>query len=104
MNEKEKQVYDLVSEVVDPEIGIPISVMDLIDEVKVEGDRAFIAFHLSTPMCPPLFAVKIGTDIYLQAMKVEGIKEVEVKVRGHFYEEQINREILEEISRLKNLK
>jgi metal-sulfur cluster biosynthetic enzyme len=101
MNEREKQVYELVSEVVDPEIGIPISVMNLIDEVRVDGDRAFVAFHLSTPMCPLLFAVKIGTDIYLQAMKAEGVKEVEVKVRGHFYEEQINQEISEAIARLK---
>lgn len=90
MEEREKRVYEMVSEVVDPEIGIPISVMNLIDEVKVEGDKAYITFHLSTPMCPPIFAVKIGTDIHLQAMKVDGIKEVDVKVRGHLYEDQIN--------------
>lgn len=97
---EEKRVYEMVSEVVDPEIGIPISVMNLIDEVKVEGDKAYITFHLSTPMCPPIFAVKIGTDIYLQAMKVDGIKEVDVKVRGHLYEDQINQEISEAISQL----
>lgn len=104
MEEKEKRVYEMVSEVVDPEIGIPISVMNLIDEVKVEGDKAYITFHLSTPMCPPIFAVKIGTDIYLQAMKVDGIKEVDVKVRGHLYEDQINQEISEAISQLNKLK
>ena len=98
--QKERKVFDTVSSVLDPEIGIPISEMKLIDEVRVEDEKAFITFHLSTPMCPPFFAVKIGIDIHESALEVEGIKKAEVKVKGHYQEESINQNISDEIAKI----
>ncbi|MBS7609068.1 iron-sulfur cluster assembly protein [Candidatus Bathyarchaeota archaeon] len=90
LTEKEKEVYERLKEVRDPEFGFSITEAGMIDEVKVEGKVARIAYHLTAPFCPPIFALHIGRQIKRMAKEVQGIEEVHVTVRNHFQSEEIN--------------
>ena len=97
-SEKEKEILSALKDVADPELGFSILEAGLIDEVKVEGNKAFITYHLTAPFCPPPFALFIGKQIKEKALSVEGINEVEVTLQGHIMEEEINRMLKEEES------
>lgn len=82
-----------LEKVIDPEIGVPITEMKLIDSVKISGDRVLIEFHLSMPFCPAVFAMKIASDIKKVISKIKGIKSVEIKLKNHFMADEINKQI-----------
>ena len=90
-DEKISKLREKLKEVVDPEIGISIMDMNLIDEVKMEENKAQITYHLTTPFCPPKFAFHIGNSIKKVAKSVEGIDEVTVILKDHEQKEDINK-------------
>ncbi|MDG6999883.1 MAG: DUF59 domain-containing protein, partial [Nitrososphaerota archaeon] len=47
-----------LAQVVDPEVGIPITEMDLVDEIGINEGTGLVSigFHLTAPFCPPMFA------------------------------------------------
>lgn len=91
MDEREKKIREKLRDVVDPEIGASIMDMNLVDEVRVEGNKAYITYHLTAPFCPPVFALHIGKNIKKVAKGVEGIDEVDVKLKDHVQAEDINK-------------
>lgn len=95
MSPKEKEIYEKLKAVQDPEFGFSIVERGLVDEVKVEGNKAKILFHLTVPFCPPPFALHIGKEIKRTAGEVSGIEQVEVRVQNHINEEQINKALKE---------
>lgn len=95
MSEKEKAILKRLDEVVDPEIGLPVTLMGLIDDVKVEGRKARVTYHLSAPFCPPVFALRIGEGIIEKVLEESGIEEVEVVVQRHVYADIINAKLKE---------
>src|SRR5437879_8421983 len=65
--------------VVDPEIGLPITEMHLVDEINIQDNgEIFIKYHLTAPFCPPIFAEDIGMNIRTLTSKLEGVKKVTV--------------------------
>jgi len=82
-----------LSTVVDPEIGVPITDMNLVDEVKVEGGNVLVTFHLTMPFCPPMFALQISKDIKEKAKSVEGVRSVRVNLIKHVNADEINRAV-----------
>ncbi|MGB9608285.1 MAG: metal-sulfur cluster assembly factor [bacterium] len=94
--EKEKEILEALKDVEDPELGFSILEAGLIDEVKVEGDKVSITYHLTAPFCPPPFALYIGKQIKEKAQMVEGINKVEVTLQGHIMEDEINKMLREE--------
>ncbi|MEM2905171.1 MAG: iron-sulfur cluster assembly protein [Candidatus Bathyarchaeia archaeon] len=88
---KEKEIYALLAEVKDPELGFSITEAELVDEVKFEGGAARITYHLTAPFCPPVFALYIGREIRKKALEVEGVEQVEVTVKDHVQAEAINK-------------
>jgi len=52
-----------LAKVIDPEIGIPITEMKLIDNIEIKDNEVTIEYHLTMPFCPPVFALAIGQDI-----------------------------------------
>lgn len=86
-----KAVMKGLEKVIDPEIGIPITKMKLIDDVKIDGDKVLVEFHLTIPHCP--MAMGIANDIKSVVSKIKGVKSVEVKLRDHHMAEQVNREV-----------
>ncbi len=57
-----KDVQRQLSKVVDPEIGVPIVEMNLVDKLDINGGNVDIQYHATTPYCPPVFALKISQD------------------------------------------
>ncbi len=82
-----------LEKVVDPELGLPITEMHLVDEVKIEDGDVFIKYHLTAPFCPPIFAEDIGMNIRTLTSKLEGVKKVTVVLHGHALATEINQRV-----------
>jgi len=87
--EKAEQIREKLREVIDPEIGMNLVEMNLIEDITVDGDRAKIIFRPTSPFCP--IAFHLARQVKEAAESV--VKEAEVHVRGHLMEEQINKTI-----------
>jgi metal-sulfur cluster biosynthetic enzyme len=84
-----------LSEVIDPEIGISIVEMGLIDEVKIENGNIEVVFHLTAPFRPPVFALTIARDIKQKIKSMEGVQNVKVTLRNHMMADMINKYVEE---------
>lgn len=83
-----------LDKVVDPEIGLPITEMHLVDEITIKDDgELFIRYHLTAPFCPPIFAEDIGMNIKQNTLKLEGVKKVTVVLHGHALAKEINERV-----------
>lgn len=82
-----------LAKVIDPEIGVPITEMKLVDRVEVKGDTVEVDYHLSMPFCPPVFATKIGKEIRSRVQALPGVKAVRVTLKNHYMADFINKEI-----------
>lgn len=91
LSAKEKEIYDKLVEVKDPEWGFSIVEANLVDEISVKGEKVRVIFHLTMPYCPMPFALQIGGDIKKKASEVPGIREVEVIVKNHVAADEINK-------------
>jgi ATP-binding protein involved in chromosome partitioning len=83
-----------LEKVVDPEIGLPITEMHLVDEISIqENGDIFIKYHLTAPFCPPIFAEDIGMNIRTLTSQLEGVKKVTVVLHGHALANEINQRV-----------
>ena len=88
-----REVQRQVSKIVDPEIGMPIVEMNLIDKLDVKEGDIDVEYHATTQFCPPVFALKISQDLKDNLMQVKGVKSVKVVVTGHYFADAINRQV-----------
>lgn len=88
-----KEVQRQISKIVDPEIGMPIVEMNLIDKLDVKDESVDVEYHATTQFCPPVFAMKISQDLKDTLMQVKGVKSVKVTVTGHYFADAINRQV-----------
>jgi len=88
-----KEVQRQLSTVIDPEIGVPIIEMNLIDKLDIKGGNVDIEYHATTPYCPPIFALKISQDMKSSVQQVKGVKDVKVIVSGHYLADAVNRQV-----------
>lgn len=88
-----KEVQREVSKVVDPEIGMPIVEMNLIDKLDVKDGEIDVEYHATTQYCPPVFALKISQDLKDNLSRLKGVKSVKVVVTGHYFADAINRQV-----------
>jgi metal-sulfur cluster biosynthetic enzyme len=68
----------------DPEIRRPIASMGLLDEVEVHGGHAVVRYHLTSPLCPSKFALRIGKEIKRRVEAVPGVESCEVILQDHY--------------------
>jgi ATP-binding protein involved in chromosome partitioning len=87
--DKAEQIREKLRGVVDPEVGMNLVEMNMIEEITVEGDRAKIVFKPTSSFCP--IAFYLAQQVKSAAESV--IKRADVYVRGHMMEEQINKTI-----------
>ncbi|HEX6927214.1 MAG TPA: metal-sulfur cluster assembly factor [Longimicrobiaceae bacterium] len=67
-------VWDALSTVIDPEIGLDIVTLGLVYSLEIEGSTVKVTFTLTTPGCPMEEAITSGV---LNAVSyVEGVEEV----------------------------
>jgi metal-sulfur cluster biosynthetic enzyme len=90
---KKAEIMAELAKVIDPEIGVPITEMGLVDAVKVRAGKVLVEFHLTMPFCPPMFAMQIGKDIRTRISKIRGVKEVKISLKDHYMADYINREV-----------
>jgi len=53
------KIFDELSAIVDPEINVSITELELIDEVDIQDNGVKIDLHLTSPFCPAVFGFKI---------------------------------------------
>jgi len=88
-----KEVQKQISKIVDPEIGMPIVEMNLIDKLDIKDGEVDVEYHATTQYCPPVFALKISQDLRDGLLQVKGVKGVKVMVTGHYFADAINRQV-----------
>lgn len=91
-NLSENQIFEALEKVTDPELGVSITSMNLIDKVAVQDNKIDVDFHLSMPFCPPMFATMIAQDIKERLQDI-GAQRVNVHLKDHFMAGEINRKV-----------
>lgn len=82
-----------LSKIIDPELGRPITEMKLIDKLSAEGGVVTVDFHLTAPFCPPVFALKIASDIKSTVMSAKGVSDAKITLRGHYLADAVNKQV-----------
>lgn len=90
-----KQIFDELTKIVDPEIGISIMELELVDKVDLNNGKVDIDLHLTSPFCPAVFGFKIAQDVRDNIYKLQSIQDVKVNVSNHFMAEAINKQVNE---------
>lgn len=87
------EIEGRLAKVIDPELGRSITDLKLIDMLTADGGLVAIEFHLTAPFCPPVFALKIASDIKAAALAAKGVSEARVTLRGHYLAEAVNKQV-----------
>jgi metal-sulfur cluster biosynthetic enzyme len=88
-------IFDELSKIVDPEIGVSIMELELVDKVDIEDKDVNVDLHLTSPFCPAVFGFKIAQDVRDNIYRIEGIEKVKINVSNHFMAEAINKQVNE---------
>ena len=87
------KIFDELSSIVDPEINVSITELELIDEVDIQDNNVKVDLHLTSPFCPAVFGFKICQDIHDNLLKIDGIDDVKINVSYDFMAEQFNNQV-----------
>ena len=90
-----KQIFDELTKIVDPEIGVSIMELELVDKVDLNDGKVNIDLHLTSPFCPAVFGFKIAQDVRDNIYKLPTIQDVKVNVSNHFMAEAITKQVNE---------
>ncbi len=90
---EESAIQSALSKIMDPELGRPITDLKLVDKMTISGGSIDLEFHLTAPFCPPVFALKIASDIKAGLLSVPGVTEAKVTLRGHYLADAVNKQV-----------
>ena len=80
--ELERQIVDRLRTVIDPETGVDVMRMRLVENLSVdEQGRVRYTFRPSSPLCP--LAVTLALEIKKNVAAVPGVAEQEIDVQGY---------------------
>lgn len=84
-----KRVLRRLEGVIDPETGVDVVRMRLIEELAVDEEgRVSYKFRPSSPFCP--LAVSLALSIRRAVAGVEGVTDQEIEVVGYVNADQVN--------------
>jgi metal-sulfur cluster biosynthetic enzyme len=87
-------ILDRLSQVIDPETGVDVVRMRLIEDLIVdEAGRVSYKFRPSSVLCP--LAVPLSLAIQKAVAQVDGVKEQDLQVVGYIGSEELTRLIKE---------
>ena len=90
INSKElsQAILEKLSTIIDPETGVDVIRMRLIEELIVdENGQVSYTFRPSSPLCP--IAVPLANKIQLAVAEVPGVASQEVKVKGFILSDEL---------------
>ncbi|HEX2013891.1 MAG TPA: iron-sulfur cluster assembly protein [Nitrososphaera sp.] len=93
LQQTRRKIFDELTKIVDPEIGVSIMELELIDKVDINSGKVNVDLHLTSPFCPAVFGFKIAQDIRDNIYKLSCISEVKVNVSNHFMADAINKQV-----------
>lgn len=89
-------VLEAAGSVEDPEIRRTLADLDLMDGAEVDGEgRVLVRYHLTSPLCPSVFAIQIGKEVRRRVLEVPGVTEARVDIQDHFIAADISRQVNE---------
>ncbi|PZN12741.1 MAG: hypothetical protein DIU69_02620 [Bacillota bacterium] len=95
---REGQVYRQLARVYDPELDRPLTELGFIAGVGIHGGTVTVEFRLPTFWCAANFAYMMAAGIREQVLALPWVERVEVRLRDHFFADEINRGINQGLS------
>lgn len=84
-----QRIVTRLSRVIDPETGVDVLRMRLIEDLSVDEDGTVrYKFRPSSPLCP--IAVTLALDIKRAVAEVEGVTKQEIEVVGYVGADELN--------------
>jgi metal-sulfur cluster biosynthetic enzyme len=84
-----EQILERLRSVIDPETGVDVVRMRLIEDLTVDEDGvAYYTFRPSSPLCP--IAVPLAVSIRSAVAEVEGVTGQEIDVVGYINADDLN--------------
>ena len=90
-----RKIFEELTKIVDPEIGVSIMELELIDKVDIDSSKVKVDLHLTSPFCPAVFGFKIAQDVRDNIYKLPAVDGVNVNVSNHFMADAINKQVNE---------
>ena len=90
-----RKIFEELTKIVDPEIGVSIMELELIDKVDIDSGKVKVDLHLTSPFCPAVFGFKIAQDVRDNIYKLSAVDGVNVNVSNHFMADAINKQVNE---------
>ena len=93
--ELKHNITERLRQVIDPETGVDVMRMRLIEDLEVDGETGQVSykFRPSSPLCP--LAVHLVLDIRKSVAEVPGVTDQEIEVVGYVGADDLN-ELLRE--------
>ncbi|GBC75039.1 hypothetical protein HRbin06_00350 [archaeon HR06] len=90
----EEEIYEAIGEVVDPELGISVLELNLIEKIQIKEDGTVeVTYHATAPFCPPIFAIEMSQDMKRRIESLEGVKKAKIILTGHVLADEINKQV-----------
>jgi metal-sulfur cluster biosynthetic enzyme len=89
-------VLDALSGVRDPELDEPITDLDFVCGLEIDGDAVSVRLRLPTYFCAPNFAYLMVADAKAAVLSVPGVERASVVLEDHYASEEINGSVGEE--------
>ena len=90
------EILDALSGVRDPELDEPITDLEFISELEIEGAAVSVRLRLPTYFCAPNFAYLMVTDARAAVLSVPGVRRARVVLDDHYASDEINGGVNEE--------
>ncbi len=74
----ENEIREALREVIDPEVGINLVDMNLIKDIKVDGERVKVKMTLTIPTCP--LSSYLTNQVKEKVESLPGVKSAEVEL------------------------
>jgi metal-sulfur cluster biosynthetic enzyme len=95
--ELEQAILERLREVIDPETGMDVIHMRLVEGLRVDGKTGRVAykFRPSSPLCP--LAVHLALSLRDAVARVPGVTGQEIEVVGYVGADELNTLLREEV-------
>jgi metal-sulfur cluster biosynthetic enzyme len=84
------EVLGALSGVRDPELDEPITDLDFVSALEIEGPNVLVRLRLPTYFCAPNFAYLMVADAHAAAISVPGVERARIFLDDHYASEEIN--------------